>query len=101
MPSKKKAAVESETVSGAEIRRRKAADFRSLYANSAQVRTSFYDVSLVFGEISPEGDSIECEEHVQIVMSPQHAKVMLQILDRNLRTYEERFGVIDLPEGIA
>jgi Protein of unknown function (DUF3467) len=36
------------------------------------------------------------EEQVQLIMSPQHAKALLQILAKNVKKYEDEFGVIQL-----
>ena len=39
-------------------------------------------------------------EKLSIVMSPQHAEMFLQVFQRNLGRYEEKFGEIKLPPGI-
>jgi Protein of unknown function (DUF3467). len=102
MALKKKAEdADHEVMSGSDIPHHRAADYRSIYANSARLRTSLYDFSFVLGEISADDDKLECEDRVQIVMSPQHAKVLLAILDRNVRAYEEKFGQLELPEGLS
>lgn len=70
--------------------------FVSTYSNNAQLRTSNWDVSCVFGEIVGEesaGAPI-IEQRVSVVMSPQHAKAFLRLLQENIRKYEEAFGEI-------
>ncbi|MGA7616254.1 MAG: DUF3467 domain-containing protein [Thermoanaerobaculia bacterium] len=101
MPTKKKSEQETETVNAAEIHRVRAADFRSRYANSARLQASIYDFTLTFGQISNDREKLECEEYAEIVMSPQHAKVLLQILQRNVAGYEEKFGELQIPEGMS
>jgi hypothetical protein len=39
-------------------------------------------------------------EKLSIVMSPQHAKMFLQVFQRNLGRYEEKLGEIKLAPGI-
>ncbi len=33
----------------------------------------------------------------RIIMTPQHAKLLLQALEANIKKYEERFGTIKVP----
>ena len=101
MAKKKRTNGEAEIIEGGEIEHHLSPDFHSVYANSARVRTSFYDFSIVFGEISAVDDKLEREERVQVVMSPQHAKALLKVIEKNVAAWEERFGAIELPEGLV
>lgn len=69
----------------------------SVYANHAEINVSNWDFRLKFGEIETisEGNVI-VEERVRVVMSPQHTKVFLKVLQDNLAKWEARFGEIDL-----
>lgn len=82
------------------VRKIPAANFMSVYANSAQVRMGIFDAQLSFGVHleSEDEDSSEntIEESVRVSMSPQHAKALIQLLATNLKGYEEEFGVINL-----
>ena len=75
--------------------------FASLYANDTQVQTTPWDVRLIFGEIA---ESATKETPVNVIkrvgevrMSPQHAKVRVSILLKQLAVYERTFGPIPTP----
>lgn len=74
-------------------------DCVSIYANSASVIASLYDIALTFGvqSIASSGD-ITISEKCKIYVSPQHAKVLLGIIQQNLDSYESKFGVIHTNE---
>jgi len=50
-----------------------------------------------FGQRMPSGDSINIVS--RIAMSPQHAKMFLQILKKNVDDFEAKFGEIKIPEN--
>ncbi|AQS04181.1 DUF3467 domain-containing protein [Clostridium beijerinckii] len=72
------------------------------YCNLASIETSNYDFRFNFGRIKESGataiDAKKVEEYmdVEIVMSPQHAKALLQNLSQNLAMYEDTFGTINV-----
>lgn len=37
-------------------------------------------------------------EHNAVVMQPQMAKMLLQLLEENIENYEEKFGEIEIPD---
>ena len=56
------------------------------------------DVVFMFGENQSVKDNIlNVEQHVRIVMSPQHAKVFCQVLTDQISKYEQAFGNIQIP----
>jgi len=82
------------------VRRVPAENFMAVYANTTQVRMGIFDVQFSFGVNVENEDKDSSEttmrESVQVSMSPQHAKAVLQLLAGNLKGYEEEFGVINL-----
>jgi CMP-2-keto-3-deoxyoctulosonic acid synthetase len=75
--------------------RRQSPDHVGLYANSAQVTGSYFDIQVSFGEILEATEqALITEDRVTIKMSPQLAKRLLRILADNIRKYEEKFGEI-------
>ena len=77
---------------------RQADQFISYYANSAQFRISFFDIGIVFGQIvEASKERLLIENQIVITMSPQHAKVLLDHLKKNVAKYEETYGPISEP----
>jgi len=74
---------------------RRGADFHVIYANSVRFATAPWDFSLVFGQtIVDRIDDAYIEDKVTITLSPQTAKAVADILNRNLADYERQFGEI-------
>lgn len=78
----------------------RSANYASVYANSAQVRTTIWDIAMVFGELvtTPDSKQVQIEEKIRVVMSLTHAKALLAVLQRDLKAYEEQFGPIWEPQ---
>jgi hypothetical protein len=76
-------------------------DFRESYANSVQVRVSVWDFQLVFGLASSESpETVTVRNHNAIIMSPQQAKALWNVLGQNIAQYEQAFGTLNLePRG--
>jgi hypothetical protein len=73
-------------------------NFVKLYANSARVETTFWDMKIFFGEIViTTGAKPYLEESVSVAMSPQHAKALLGVLSQNVSQYESMFGKLPSP----
>jgi hypothetical protein len=75
---------------------------RDFYANTVQVATTLYDVTLhfrvqthVFVETEQQ-PQVEAKEVCSIRMSPQHAKSVAALLVRQIAEYEKDNG-LDLP----
>jgi hypothetical protein len=71
-------------------------DHREIYTNTSKVGVGPWDIRLIFGHII-EGtipNQQVMEDLVTIVMSPQHAKVLVASWEKAIKTYEDNFGVI-------
>jgi len=66
------------------------------YSNSMQLEFTLYDFKLKFGESMPGGHL----NIINIMLSPQHAKVVQMVLDKNIALYEEKFSEIQIPEDV-
>ena len=68
---------------------------RLYYSNQASLQFSLYDFRVGFNSdainVSAEADEIS---DIKIIMSPQHAKSLYNILKEGLENYEANFGVI-------
>ncbi len=65
------------------------------YVNNTLVTTSLYDVKLVFGQVvNANGNKLLVDPEVIVFMSPQHAKAIALMLDKQIKAYEERNGPI-------
>ncbi|SRR6266536_3906110 len=79
----------------------KAPGFFTTYANSARMMIGLWDFKFTFGEVeNADANEIRVSEKMGVIMSPQHAKMFLQVFEKNLKRYEEQFGEIKLPAGI-
>jgi hypothetical protein len=76
--------------------------FTSLYANDTQIQISPWDFRLMFGVISEAPSLNNLTYRIEMVgevrMSPQHAKRVAEILERQLKLYEESIGPIPTPD---
>ena len=69
-----------------------------LYANNAQVVSSYYDFHLSFGLIlEASNEKLVTEDAVTIKMSPQLAKRLRDIIIEQVDKYEESYGLIPVP----
>jgi flagellar protein FlaG len=72
-------------------------DFRESYANSVQVRVSVWDFQLVFGLATSDApDQVTIRNHTAIILSPQQAKALCNMLVQNMAQYEHAFGALNL-----
>jgi len=69
------------------------------YANFALIMHTPGEIIVNFASIMPGTQSAPI--HTRIVMTPLHAKMMLNALAENLQKYEAQFGEIKLPAGSA
>ncbi len=72
---------------------------KGTYSNVMRVAHSPFEFTFDFGTmpIGPE-DAGTMTVYNRIIMSPSHAKIMLNALGDNIKTFEEKFGKIKLPE---
>ena len=74
---------------------RRGPEFRVVYANSVRFAAAPWDLSLVFGQtIVDQVDDLHIEDRVTVTLSPQTARAMADILNKNLEDYERQFGEI-------
>lgn len=93
MPRQKKAPAPKKSI---EISRR---DPRLVvYANQVGISVSPWDFMFQFGLITETSETVlKAQEQVCVYMSPQHAKVFLDLASRQVTVYEEKFGPIPQP----
>ncbi|MEQ1947594.1 MAG: DUF3467 domain-containing protein [Bryobacteraceae bacterium] len=73
------------------------ADYRENYANSVQVRASLWDFVLQFGVLNQTApDAVNIQNFQGIILSPQQAKALANLLQQNVSQYESTFGEIRL-----
>jgi hypothetical protein len=79
---------------------KEANDFKTIYANHANVTMSTFDVSIDFGQFTAnilKGDSeIPITLLTRIVMSPQHGKALAKVLIDHINKYEKDYGTINI-----
>lgn len=69
---------------------------RTFYSNKATIGISLFDVRLFFMETNPLDAENPEKECCNIVMSPQHFKAFVKVVNDNLAAYERVFGPINL-----
>ncbi len=76
-------------------------DYREGYANSVQVRANLWDFFLMFGLVQQTSpDAVTIHNFQGVYLSPQQAKALFNILQQNVKEYEQAFGEIKLdPQG--
>ena len=69
------------------------------YVNAMNMNTNVVDFQFVFANRIVDNQKQETiiKELQRIVMSPQHAKMMLNLLRGQVEGYETKFGTIDIP----
>lgn len=72
-------------------------EYKVIYTNAASTAMSPWDLSITVGQVSNEST---INEIATIVMSPQHAKVLLRHWAANVERYEQIFGEISDPMPI-
>ena len=71
--------------------------YREGYANSVQVRMSVWDFFLGFGTMSQSvPEEVVLESFQGVYLSPQQAKALCNLLENNLKQYEQTFGSISI-----
>jgi hypothetical protein len=70
-------------------------DLTAVYSNIAFITHSPAELILDFGQILPR--TPKGKIMARVIMSPMHAKALLQALAQNIATYEQQFGEIKVP----
>ena len=66
-----------------------------IYSNLVFIAHSASEVILDFARALP--GLPKAKVYARVILTPQHAKSLLQALEQNLKNYEGQFGVIKLP----
>ncbi len=66
-----------------------------IYSNLVFIAHSASEVILDFARALP--GLPKAKVYARVIVTPQHAKSLLQALEQNLKNYEGQFGVIKLP----
>lgn len=76
------------------------ADFVSKYSNSLNVEVSFNEFKFFFGEIlEATEEKLKVEEYISVVVTPEEARSIADLLVKQLKLYESMFGPIRKPPG--
>ena len=74
-----------------------APDYREHYSNSVQIRTSLWDMFLMFGTVNQTSpDAVTILNFQGVYLSPQQAKMLMNVMQQNVQQYEATFGEIKL-----
>jgi hypothetical protein len=71
--------------------------FIRVYANNTQIEATVWDVRLTFGDMTVSEGKVTVEQILAVVISPQHAKALVNVLANNIAKYEQDIGEIKLP----
>ena len=71
------------------------AELEAIYANFALITHSPSEIIIDFARVLPNAP--KSRVHARILMTPMHAKLLLNALADNLAKYESQFGEIKLP----
>ena len=69
-------------------------DIPEIYTNSVKTSISIYEIMLQLG-LESEG---RIKPICNVRMSPQHAKMLSEVLTRSVAEYEKKIGTIPLPK---
>lgn len=90
---------DQKTKAGRSVKRIRAANHVSLYANNAQVEVSLFELKLSFGEmVEADEHHVTFEDKFTVILSPQHAKILAAAFMTNVANYEKQFGKINIPK---
>ena len=77
-------------------------DYRTIYSNAASLSFTPWDFRFTFSQLVDKGArEAVVQDEACVVLSPQHAKVMVEMLQTTVAQYEAQFGVIPLILGNA
>jgi len=71
----------------------------TIYSNQTGITITRWDFLFRFGKIIEAAEKkVKVEEILHVYMSPQHAKAFLALVGRQVKLYEEKYGVILEPK---
>lgn len=75
--------------------------FQTIYSNNLQITLTYFDIKIVFGEVSAvTDDTLRVLDKAAVYMSPEHASALYRILGEQLQKYRDRFGDIRPEPGL-
>lgn len=80
-----------------ELPHHRSEDYFSTYANASGVAVSFYDLRIIFGEITPSEDSPQrayIRDKAEVIVTWEHAKALAATLEQIIGNYEKANGPI-------
>jgi hypothetical protein len=79
----------------------KTTEYRTIYANWVQAAFGPFDISMLLGTAfaHPTQEMI-VEQAARVVFSPIEAKLTAMILTNVIKSFENQFGEIKIPEGL-
>ena len=72
-------------------------DLETTYSNFAVINHNYNEIVIDFAHIMPNVPKARVA--TRVVLTPYHAKLLLNALGTNLANYEQRFGPIPMPSG--
>ncbi len=70
----------------------------TFYANNVALKTSIFDMTMVFGVMAEvQGDVLAVTNVATVIVSPQHAKAIAALLTNHVEEYERQFGALPTP----
>lgn len=81
-----------------EVKQIRSSGYFSFYTNNARIGFSGWDVRVTFADLG-EGDDRKplIKDITTAIMSPPHAKALLNALVEGVKKYEHQFGEIKIP----
>ncbi|HVT58954.1 MAG TPA: DUF3467 domain-containing protein [Thermoanaerobaculia bacterium] len=74
------------------------AEVPAIYSNFVQLTVTPFDIGLRFAQLAYDSPKPTAREVARVVVSPQTAKAILRLLERQIRDYEKNYG--EIPEVI-
>jgi len=65
-----------------------------VYSNVAQVLHTAYDFQFTFGQVDGSSNPSKIKAVATVMVSPQHAKQLANVLNKNVEKYESTNGII-------
>jgi hypothetical protein len=74
---------------------KRAEQFVEIYANYVSLSTAAWNVTVMFGRaVTDDPNNPYIEQRLSAALSPQTAKALMHLLQRNIATYEQQYGEI-------
>jgi len=70
-------------------------DWDGTYSNFVLITHSPSEFVMDFGRVMPGVQKVKVE--TRVIMTPQHAKMLLRTLEENIGKFEARFGPVKIP----